>query len=276
MANTVHEAGVLAPSSSGLAEPVASENGRPMATFALGLAAGWVMAPLFGLVSFARHARTFHPRGPTFHGVVTRHTGAPVALHGLADRLVGRALVRFSGALWKHAENVPDVLGCAIRLQHDDTESPEPGDDDQDLLFATIRRPWTMPFAPLTTRIHDYLANDYFAVSPFDAGDGRRIYLRLHPHHPSTDPSGERSDRLGHEVERGHAHLNLEVGDGPLGPWTPLVTVSLQRVARVDGEALRFRPFRDGRGLRPRGFVHALRVGVYAVSQRTRPSRTTT
>jgi hypothetical protein len=180
--------------------------------------------------------------------------------------------VRFSGALWKHSESVPDVLGCALRLKHDDREASQPSEGDQDLLFATIRRPWTMPFSPFTTKIHDYLANDYFAVSPFDAGVGRSLYLRLHPHHASSDPMGSRRERLAHEVERGHAHLDIEVGEAPFGPWTPLVTVSLQRAALIDGEALRFRPFRAGRGLHPRGFIHSLRVGVYAVSQSARPA----
>ncbi|HEX4340869.1 MAG TPA: hypothetical protein VH062_33405 [Polyangiaceae bacterium] len=251
-----------------------SRSGGPKATFALGVAAGWVMAPLFGLVSFARQARTFHPRGPTFHAVVTRHTSTPASLELLADRLVGHALVRFSGALWKNSENIPDVLGCALRFRRTDENSAEASPGDQDLLFATIRRPWTMPLSPFTTRIHDYLGNDYFAVSPFDAGVGRRLYLRLHPEHASSDPTGSRRARLAHEVERGHAHIHLEVSEHPFGPWSPLVIVSPERVANVDGEALRFRPFRDGRGMHPRGFIHALRVGVYSTSQRARPTHT--
>jgi hypothetical protein len=243
------------------------------AAFALGRAAGWVAAPVFGLVSFARRARTFHPRGPTFHAAAARHVAAPSELHELADRLAGPALVRFSGALWKNAEGRLDVLGCAVRLRRDARATAEPCDDDQDLLFATIRRPWSMPLAPFTTDVRDYLANDYFAVSPFDVGLGRRVYLRLRPAHRSTETNGTRSERLAREVEHGRARLTLEVADGPFGPWSPVLALVLERVAAVDGEALRFRPFRQGRGVRPRGFVHALRLGVYAVSQRARPSR---
>jgi hypothetical protein len=240
--------------------------------FALGVATGWVAGPLFELVSFVRQARTFHPRGPTMHAVVTRDDAAPVELHPLAERLLGTALVRFSGALFKHAEGVPDVLGCALRFRRSDYDTAEPAEDDQDLLFATIRRPWTMPFSPLTTHVRDYLDNDYFAVSPFDAGLARRVYFRLHPSHRSGDTSGPRGDRLEHEVELGEAALSLEVSDGPFGPWAPLVVVSLDRRADIDGEALRFQPFRAGRGLRPQGFVHALRDGVYSLSQRGRPA----
>ncbi len=238
---------------------------------ALGRVAGWAAAPLFGAVSFARHARTFHPRGPVFHASVMPHATAPGRFGALAERLRGPALVRFSGALWKHAESVPDVLGCAIRVRRTDEETPAPADDDQDLLFATIRRPWTMPFSPLTTDTHDYLGNDYFAVSPFDVGVDREVYLRLHPQQGSGTRDGARSERLARDVARGDARLVLEAGDEPFGPWSPVADVVLERVAHVDGEALRFRPFRVGRGLEPRGFVHALRRGVYAVSQRARP-----
>lgn len=229
------------------------------------------MAPIFGLVSLVRHARTFHPRGPVVHAVVMRHEEAPLALEPLVSRLTGPALVRFSGALWKNAESLLDVLGCAVRFRREDTDSELPTEDDQDLLFATIKRPWTMPFSPLTTATHDYLGNDYFAVSPFEAGLGRRVYFKIHPRSPSEDRAGPRAQRLAHAIADGNAELDMSVGSGPFGPWTPIVTISLVRFAQVDGEALRFQPFRTGRGVRPTGFVHALRLGVYALSQRARP-----
>jgi hypothetical protein len=122
--------------------------------------------------------------------------------------------------------------------------------------------------------VRDYLANDYFAVSPFDVGLANSAYLRLHPVPRASHAAGSRSQRLTHEVERAGALLNLELSDGPYGPWEPVIMIRLERVANIDGETLRFSPFRQGRDLRPRGFVHALRVGVYAVSQRARPTRT--
>jgi hypothetical protein len=236
----------------------------------LGRAAGWVSGPVFALVSLARRARTFHPRGPVFHGIVARHGDAPTELTSVADRLAGPALVRFSGALWKEDEDRIDVLGCAIRLRRTEGDTADVADDDQDLLFATIRRPWTMLLAPFTTDVHDYLANDYFAVSPFDVGGGRRRYLRLHPTHRSNT-RGTRAERLARAVDRGAARFILEISPDPFGPWEPLLHVALERVARVDGEALRFRPFRTGRGVQPRGFIHGLRRGVYALSQGARP-----
>ena len=168
-------------------------------------------------------------------------------------------------------ETSPPVTNVvSVSTGRDATASEEPGSDDQDLLFATIRRPWTMPFAPLTTEVHDYLGNHYFAVSPFEAGVGHRAYLRLRPE-PSSAVGENRNERLVSAVARGPVTLHLEIGRDPFGPWSPLVRVQLEAIAEVDGEALRFRPFRDGRGLTPTGFVHALRIEMYSLSQRARP-----
>jgi hypothetical protein len=131
-----------------------------------------------------------------------------------------------------------------------------------------------MPVAPFTTNVRDYLGNDYFAVSPFDADIGYRVYLRLHPSAPATGVPGSRTERLARSVEGGRAALELEVGKNPFGPWTPLALVTVERIAQVDGEALRFRPFRDGRGVHPLGFLHAMRLGVYTLSQKARPKQT--
>jgi hypothetical protein len=249
-----------------------SRNQAPTSVgFKLGLATGWLVAPLFALTSFARRARTFHPCGAVFHASATPHGAVPVTLQPLAERLAGPALVRFSAALWKNAQRIPDVLGCAIRLRNQADDSAQPADHDQDLLFATIRRPWTMPFAPLTTDVRDYLSNDYFAVSPFLALDASLKYFRLHPVHPATDHDSDRDVRIAREVEHGGAVLELACSDSPFGPWTELLSVTLRRPAQIDGQALRFSPFRTGRGLRPYGFVHALRAGVYTLSQRARP-----
>ena len=85
---------------------------------------------------------------------------------GLARRLEGAALIRLSTAWWRGGKEWIDALGLAMRLGRE--PSVEAHEGDQDLLFATIRRPWTTLLAPLTTEQHDFLANDYYAVSPFD------------------------------------------------------------------------------------------------------------
>lgn len=242
-------------------------------SYRLGVLTGWLIAPLFGLTSGVRRARTFHPRGPVFLAHVVRHPDVPPELHALADRLMGDALVRFSGALWKREPRwLPDVLGCALRFRRTRRETASACPDDQDLLFATIRRPWTMPFSPWTTDVHNYLANDYFAVSPFECHEVTQpIYLRLHPSAWPRVYAETRGAKLAQAVRAGAVALDLECSTRPFGPWQPFAQVRLEREAEVDGEALRFQPYRTGRGVRPYGFIHALRVGVYTLSQQSRP-----
>jgi hypothetical protein len=238
-----------------------------------GVVLGWILGPVFGVMGLVRGARPLHPSGSTFRATVSVHSQTPLDLRALGGRLAGPALVRFSGAIWKANETWPDVLGCAIRLQTDEHDGAEASAEDQDVLFATIQRPWTMPLAPFTTDVRDYLGNDYLGVSPFDVGLDREVYLRLHPDHPCQAAEGTRTERLAREVGdvARRASLTLGVSEGPYGPWVPVASVAILRPAHVDGEALRFHPFRQGRGVRPRGFIQGLRRGVYAFSQATRP-----
>jgi hypothetical protein len=110
----------------------------------------------------------------------------------------------------------------------------------------------------------------YRARTRWHLGDGRRAYLRLHPVLDNWRAQrGKRSQRLARALEHG-ARLELALSDTPDGPWLPLADIQLLCVLDLDDAALRFSPFRDGRGVRPRGFVHALRRGVYEASQRAR------
>jgi hypothetical protein len=183
--------------------------------------------------------------------------------------LAGHALVRFSGALWKHSERFPDVLGCAIRFRSLASDDAAAATGDQDLLFATIRRPWTMTLAPLTTHAGDYLENDYFGVSPFDIGAQRPVYFRLHPQRSAAPRKGRRAMKLKSDVER-HAALELECSPKPYGPWQPVVELLLNRPATLDDDQLHFSPFRTGRNVRPHGFIQAMRRRVYEASQSAR------
>lgn len=234
-----------------------------------GVVLGRLIAPLFAATSKMRHARTFHPRGDLVRAEVVRAADTPH--RALAEKLAGPALVRLSSALVRGAR-WPDVLGFAIRFARDGV-SPESG--DQDLLFATIKRPWTMPFSPFTTKVHDYLANHYFAVSPFDTPWVPHAYFRLRPL-TQVAPSGRGRDAdarralLAEAIGEGRAEFALEIGPKPFGPWAPLAEVKLLELLAGDPPPLAFDPFRDGRGLRPSGFVHALRRGVYRASRRAR------
>jgi hypothetical protein len=71
-------------------------------------------------------------------------------------------------------------------------------------------------------------------------------------------------------VANNTAGFRLELRRGSIGPWSPVATITLERAAEVADEQLRFSAFHTGRGLVPRGFVHAMRRPTYALSQRGR------
>lgn len=236
-----------------------------------GLALGWMWAPPIAAIAAARRSRMFHPDGI----VVSAHV-EPAAdprdtdLVRVAERLTGPAIARFSSALWKGDAEWPDALGCAIRFGSSDARTVEAG--DQDLLFATILSPLTMPFSPFTTAVHDYLANTFFAVAPFDVPGMGRAKWRLCPEvaaPPERAPT-TRAEKLRAAVAS-HATLRLELRRTWTRGWRPVARVVLDAELPVDDALLRFSPFRTGRGIQPRGFVHALRRGAYAASQAARP-----
>ena len=135
----------------------------------VGRVGGWALAPVTAAVAAARHSRVFHPDGVVFE-VVIQPTAEDPDLWRLAKRLEGTGIARLSSALWKGDKEWIDNLGLALRFG-----------DDQDLLFATIRSPWTTVLAALRTKFHDFLANDFYAVSPFRVDGIGRVRWRLVP-----------------------------------------------------------------------------------------------
>jgi hypothetical protein len=239
----------------------------------LGRVAGLALAPWTAAASALRRGRTFHPAGVVVRGEVEAIARGPWARLGRA--LEGHALVRLSAALFR-GRSWPDVLGCAVRFTRTRPVDAGAREGDQDLLTATIRRPWTMAFSPFTTDRTDHLANDFFGVSPFRVDEGV-VEWRLRPERPSP-PGADRVRRLEAAMAAGAAHLVvgvrrwpgvLVVGDTP--PFEPVARIRLVEPIDVDQDALRFDPFRTGRGVVPTGFVHGLRKAAYAASQRARP-----
>lgn len=234
-----------------------------------GLLAGAALAPFIGLGATLRRARLLHPRGACFAARVEPVATTP-ELAPICERLTGNALVRLSSALWRGHREAPDVLGCALRFRGDLPALGPTADGDQDLLLATIPRPWLTPLAFAFTRPHDFLANIYWAVSPFVAG-GRRLWLRARARGALNLQGGPRRDeRLLDAVHAGRAVLELEASTRPWLEYRPVARVRLVDPVQVEPRDLVFSPFRAGRGLRPVGFVHALRVATYAASQQVR------
>jgi hypothetical protein len=231
----------------------------------LGEAVGGLLAPLAGVASYLRHARVFHPEGAVYRVEVTP-LARTAPYDALAARLAGPALARLSTAWWKHGREWIDILGFALRFRDQPDPSPYPNEGDQDLLFATLRSPWTMLLAPLTTRQHDFLRNDYFALGTFEvAGVGRLAWRLVGPR--ARIAGRDRGERLEHAVATGAAAFRLEACPKTRrGRWLPVALVQLRERVVLDQEALSFSPFRTGRGIEPRGFLHALRVAPYRVS----------
>lgn len=232
----------------------------------VGSVGGWALAPVTSAVAAVRRTRMFHPDGVVIDSMVE-----PVAegdFKRLAERLSGRAIVRLSSAWWKGGKEWPDDLGLAMRFRTEDEVDPLPASGDQDLLFATVRSPWTTVLAVLTTNVHDFLANDYYAVSPFQVQGYGRLKFRMVSSRPQTG-GNSRVERLESALRGMGALFTLEAKHLG-GKYQPLCKVRLSHEVRLDQRELRFDPFKNGRGITPVGLVHKLRKGAYAGSQKIR------
>lgn len=233
---------------------------------AIGRAVGGIWAPAVALGSLLRNARLFHP-----DGLVRWARVEPIAKDGMlgdfAQRLAGPALVRLSSAWWRNEKEWPDVLGIAIRfVDSKNIQVQNPAPRDQDLLFATIRRSSLLPIAPLFTNVHDFLANDYYALAPFSIQGLGRVKFRLVPMRLPSD-LGTRREKLEARVAAGTAILRIEMKNSKLGAkWREVALVEIREKACVDQEALAFHPFRSGRGIVPVGPIQMIRAATYKAS----------
>ena len=239
----------------------------------MGFAAGVMFAPAAAVGSALRRGRVFHPSGVVCRATVTAAQGAGPAAE-LGARLAGPALVRLSSGLWRgQTERLPDVLGAAIRFRRDASPSAEPGPDDQDLLLNTFSHIPLIGVALLTTMVQTFLWDDYYAVSVFEAGDMGLTKWRLAS--PRIPPgTGGRIAALDSAIANGMAVFDLQVREAHLGTrYQSVARVELEARVDIDQEELRFSPFRNGRGIVPRGFVNAARIAPYAASQAVRPMK---
>jgi hypothetical protein len=172
----------------------------------------------------ATFRRTIHSRA--FVARVEHHPELAIELEPLAERIVGDAVVRFSGALRKH-EPV-DALECSVRFRHDA--------GDRDWLFTPRGR---------RTNVEDFLANEYYATTPFDVGLVHGLYFRVRPERPSRHVIGDREARLDDAVARDDAVLEIDVSPSRSGTWSPIVRVILLHAARAD-QVAPARPHRTG------------------------------
>lgn len=248
--------------------PELRSTGAMQLTEWLGRAASVAVAPVTFTTSVIRRARVFHPSGFVHRAEVTPHEFVPQSMHITATRLSGPALVRLSSALFQ--DERPDVLGVGVTIRGD---APP-----QDLLFASARSLLALPFAFATTNVHDFLANEYFAIAPFQLDGVGRVRMRLRPRRgpaprrdgPPHTQLDDREVRIDEAAALGAAAFDLEIrpGRGGLrGLWVPFLTIQLHEEVELPDDALELTPFHDGRGLHPVGFVNAVRRLSYAASR---------
>lgn len=238
----------------------------------LGRAVGALWSPAVRLGTKLRHARLFHPEGVVYSARVQPLPVHP-GLRPVASRLAGAALVRLSSALWRGGREWPDLLGVAVRLRSEEAVTAVPSPGDQDLLFATLRVPWTLGLAPLSTDTRDWLENDYYAVSPFEVEGLGRASLRITSSRAAAPEGDSRVERLESARRAGQARFVLEVRPSrgeSAGMWLGLAELRLVEPAALDEARLRFYPYRTGRGIQPVGFIHALRIPTYRQGQAAR------
>jgi hypothetical protein len=230
----------------------------------LGHLVGSYVAPAFAAGSRLRGARLLHPRGVLHRGEVRSLARDDDALMALGDRLAGPAIVRFSSALFR-GERAPDLLGLAVRFCSDPLPSVDPDGCDQDLLFATMPGIFRLPAALVRTDVHDFLANDYYGALSFDVDGIGRAKLRVRPEGDTKRGEG-RERRLAEAVAVGDARLVLEIRRRGHARWSPVVAIDVGERLELDDRELRFVPYLNARGIRPVGFVHAMRGATYAAS----------
>ena len=222
----------------------------------LGKGASVLGAPIISSVAFLRRARVFHPRGIIHRADVRVVPGVADELREAAVRLAGPGFIRLSSAWWKTGEK-PDLLGVGIRVG-----------DDQDLLFASARSLATLLPATLTTDVHDFLGNDYFAMAPFEIEGVGRVRMKLQSR--GASPTGtDRAARLQAAIDAGPAGFDLLVSRGG-GAYEPFAHVWLGDRLELDDDALELDPSHAGRGVRPVGFVNAARRLAYGASRYAR------
>ncbi|MFC5064724.1 hypothetical protein [Actinomycetospora atypica] len=220
--------------------------------------AGRVAGPAFGLGSFLRRARVFHPRGRSFTARV-RCAGDP----RLVGTVLGRAGVHEGTVRLSRGaglpEPLPDLLGLALRL--DLAEGP------QDLLLISSAPAPVARHALLPAR--DYGGTHYSSITTFGVGT-TTVVLGAVPVH--SGPRLERLQEVSEAVDAGRLGLTLLVAE-PFGGWAPVADVELTGpVPDGPGERVRYTPFHHAGGIEPTGAVNALRRRAYADSQRGRPS----
>ncbi len=226
-----------------------------------GLAA--VVSLGFRALSAARGSRIFHPQGFCCGGTWTieqrtRLSGDAPALQPGARFDVEARVSRGAGL----PEAIGDIYGIAVRVR----DAGGPGRDQDVLANASLDLPLVHHvFLPAP---HWY-AQAYSTCLPYDAGAGQVVLGWLPPAGRTVGPG---LDAMRGEVRGGHATFGIGIARAPLGRFTRVGTLRLDRL--LPATDLSFDPVaHTGGGLEPTGLLNRLRGPAYRASQRGRTLR---
>ncbi|AKJ02094.1 Hypothetical protein AA314_03720 [Archangium gephyra] len=226
---------------------------------------------VFFLLSFLRRARFFHPSGVVYTARAYPAPGLASAMGvEVAERLSGCALVRFSGGIFKQHDKT-DSLGLGVRFHGQPGPCSTNERGGQDLFLVSFHSFGAIAHDIKATNPNDYLANTYWAITPYEVKGFGRVSLRITASGAGA-PGSVRDERLEDAVRAGAASLRLEMAPWGTNDYQPLTDVRLDSRVELEDE-LRLTPHAAGRGLRPIGFLQGLRVFPYAASHLARRLR---
>lgn len=221
--------------------------------------AGAVSSVAFGLASFVRRARVFHPDGVAFAATVDVPAGDGVLPAGTHD-----AVVRFSRGAGL-PESMPDILGLALRL----VDLHGPGLHQDLLLVTSGSRPGARhALVPARTFGH----RRWSTLLPYEVA-GRRIVFGARPSSASLGGAHRLDDLRRLATEEGDPlRFVLEVAE-PKGDWREIASLEVGReLGEDENERLRFNPANTGGGIEPVGVLQTVRRRAYLGSQEGRPT----
>jgi hypothetical protein len=223
-------------------------------------AAGVVVGGVLAVVAALRRSKPVHPAGAAYEARlrVAEAAAAPRAATLLSTPAEHRAVVRFSRSLGL-PQPIADLLGISIRI----VDAYGLG-RHQDFLVVTSSD------IPVLHRIflpaRDPQQRPYSSVLPYRAG--RELFLvGMLPRADSPRPAGrDELDRIRRAAATGDLRFDLATA-APGRRFTAVAEMRIGAPLPADADALRFNPFNSGGGLRPAGFLNAMRRYAYPISQ---------
>lgn len=220
--------------------------------------AGAASSAAFGLASFLRRARVFHPDGVAF-GVTVDIEGGDALPHG---RHAG--VVRFSRGAGL-PEPLPDILGLALRLVDVHGIGLH-----QDLLLVTSGTAPGLRHALVPSRTFGH--RRWSTILPYEIDGGRRVVFGARPQTPALEGARRLDDLRTLAASEGGVRFALELGP-PRGAWDEIGVIRIgEPLADDENEALRFNPANTGGRLQPVGVLQTVRRRAYLGSQEARPT----